>query len=258
MREWPRDIRESVGAGPREKVFGGDSADSVYRIVVAGGRGFHLKVAGGDRRAELRREREVLDWLAGRLGAPTVENYCEEGREAYLLMSSVSGCPAAGLVSDWKPKVLLAELTRALRRVHALPVESCPFDRTLSAVVGEAHRRAEEGRVHLEDFDDERQGWPIDRLQVELDRTIPKTEDRVFTHGDFCLPNILLQGGRVSGMVDWGRAGIADRYRDIALLLRSFGANMDADLQTSFCEVYGIQELDMERVRFYQLLDEFF
>ena len=32
-------------------------------------------------------------------------------------------------------------------------------------------------------------------------------EDLVFTHGDYCLPNVIIDGEEVAGFVDWGRAG---------------------------------------------------
>lgn len=57
----------------------------------------------------------------------------------------------------------------------------------------------------------------------------PAEEDLVFTHGDPSLPNVILEAseltGFVTGFVDVGRAGVGDRYRDLALAARSLAYN---------------------------------
>jgi len=39
----------------------------------------------------------------------------------------------------------------------------------------------------------------------------------VFTHGDYCLPNVLIEDKSNYGLVDWSQAGTGDIYRDILL-----------------------------------------
>jgi kanamycin kinase len=51
-----------------------------------------------------------------------------------------------------------------------------------------------------------------------LERLRPATEDPVVRHGDYCLPNVLLDDhGRASGYVDLGDLGVADRWWDLAV-----------------------------------------
>ena len=55
----------------------------------------------------------------------------------------------------------LADMTS---RLHALPVDECPFDRTLRVTGPLARAAAAAGEVDLEDLDADRQGWSIDQL----------------------------------------------------------------------------------------------
>ena len=44
---------------------------------------------------------------------------------------------------------------------------------------------------------------------------VSQDSDLVFTHGDYCAPNILVGAAplhTVTGVVDWGYAGVADRW----------------------------------------------
>lgn len=95
-------------------------------------------------------------------------------------------------------------------------------------------------------------------LFEELVSNKPLDEELVFTHGDYCLPNVIMENQRVSGYIDWGRAGVADKYQDLALAIRSISYNFGKDYVPYFLAGYGIKELDESKVDFYQLMDEFY
>jgi aminoglycoside phosphotransferase len=80
----------------------------------------------------------------------------------------------------------------------------------------------------------------------------------IFTHGDYCLPNIIIHEGKLNGFIDWGRAGIADKYQDIALVVRSIIRNFGKKYTNMFLDEYGLVQFDRARIEYYQLLDEFF
>ena len=86
---------------------------------------------------------------------------------------------------------------------------------------------------------------------------LPLEFDRVFTHGDFTLDNLLIEGGAVVGCIDVGRAGVADRYQDLALLWNCLG-EFGLDLQARLFAQYGIDRPDPRRMGFHLLLDELF
>jgi aminoglycoside phosphotransferase len=78
----------------------------------------------------------------------------------------------------------------------------------------------------------------------------------VFIHGDFCLPNVLVHDGRVSGLVDVGRAGLGDPLDDLAAgvwsLQYNFGPGLGPGLAREFLDAYGAEPMTdraVERLR---------
>ena len=66
-------------------------------------------------------------------------------------------------------------------------------------------------------------------------------------HGDFCLPNILVNDGKISGFIDLGDSGIGDPWRDYAWCIWSLRYNLKTDAYTGLLlEKLGI-EFDQEK-----------
>lgn len=95
-------------------------------------------------------------------------------------------------------------------------------------------------------------------MYASLEERRPDEQELVFTHGDYYLPNILLQGKRISGFIDLDRAGIADRYNDLAIASRSIAYNLGADYEQCFFLAYGIENVDEEKIEYYRMMDELF
>lgn len=133
------------------------------------------------------------------------------------------------------------------------------MDRSLKRKLELGERRIEEGKVDEDDLEEENdQRKPSDIYRELLDAK-PKHEDLVFAHGDYCMPNVIIDENRLAGFIDLGGAGIADRYQDIALAIRSLRHNYRSDEYKSlFMAYYGLSEWDEEKIDYYILLDELF
>jgi streptomycin 6-kinase len=244
----PAAIRHAIGDAVLEPVRVGRSDADVWRV----GR-FYLKAS--DHVASLRAEAARLEWLVGHVDVPKVLAFEATEDRAYLLTTRLRGVGAHEYRGT--PQRCVELLARGLRAWHRLPIESCPFDARLAATIAQARANAESGRVDETDFDDSRVGRTALELFVELVATQPRDEDLVVAHGDYCLPNIVIEDDAISGFVDVGRAGVADRYQDLALAARSIEYNIGAEYVAPFFAAYGV-EPDPRRIAFYQLLDEFF
>lgn len=229
----------------------------VFRLVKPEGTVWYLKTAVGYPAVELQAEAEVMDWLDGKLPVPRRLFFERVGEQVFLLMTAVPGIDFTHFNdgSDEAKETAVHLLAAGLRQVHSLPITGCPFDRRLAMKMESARRHMQAGQVAEADFDS---SYSISEAYQLLLATRPTSEDLVFTHGDYCLPNIVTVDGRVSGFIDLGRAGVADRYQDLAICWRSTNHNFGPGWGDKFLAAYGVPQPDAGKMAFYRLLDEFF
>lgn len=218
----------------------------------------YLKMQGNGFIERLSDEKERMEWIDERLPVPRVLFYGEDDSKEYLLMTEVKGVNAADPAHAACLPTMLESIGEKLRTIHRIPIATCPFDQTLDRKIEKAKNRVDSGQVDEDDFDEERIGRKASELYDDLISKRPLHEELVFTHGDFCLPNVLIENSEVSGFIDWGRAGIADKYQDLSLAIRSISSNFGKEFVPFFLSGYGEAEVDMARVHYYQLMDEFF
>lgn len=221
------------------------------------------------RQARFEADVAMLRWLQGRLPVPRVLAAVQEGEHQYLLMSRIHGKMACDEVFMAQPEALVDMLAEALRTLWAVDITHCPKHRTLAADLEEGRERVEKNLVNTDDVEPETFGPggfenPA-ALLAWLEENAPE-EEPVLSHGDFCLPNVFLEDGKLSGFIDLGDCGISDKWRDIALCHRSLRHNFcgkyaacpreDFDPDILF-EKLGV-EPNWEKLRYYVLLDELF
>lgn len=247
----------------------GKSGAQVFRLDDEGGRAqLYAKGASKGARPDvvegLRHEATHLMWFLGQgIPVPEVVELRTDGDRTWLITRALPGRSAAEIWPSDRRGRITETLADIACRMHALSTSDCPFDRRLSRAIPEAEQRAAAGLVDLEDLDESRAGWSVERLLDALHATRPSSEDVVVCHGDFCLPNVLVDadGTTVTGLLDVGRLGLADRYVDLALMSRSLASPRNEQYGSRdaerFLTRYGADPAD-PRITFYRLLDEFY
>ena len=210
----------------------------------------------------------VMRWLEGRLPVPCVLAYEKEEGLSYLLMSRIRGEMACHRDYLSRPEILLPLLAEALHMLWRVDCAGCPRNCGPDEELREARERVEKGLVNVENAEPDTfspGGFANpEKLLQWLEDNRPPMEP-VLSHGDFCLPNILLRDGRIEGFIDLGNTGVSDKWRDIALGLRSLRHNTDGTYGFS-CEGYTAEGFfdalglapNEEKLRYYTLLDELF
>lgn len=200
----------------------------------------------------------VMQWLKGKLPVPEVlAAFSEDGRD-YLLMTKIEGDMACSERYMEQPELLLSLLAEVLQMLWAVDISDCPYERGLDAELAEARYNVENGLVDMENVQPDTFGEngfaDASELLAWLEEHRPQPEPTL-SHGDFCLPNLLLRNGQISGLIDLGKTGVADRWKDIALCYRSL---KDVEIVPErLFDALGL-EPDWEKIRYYILLDELF
>jgi aminoglycoside phosphotransferase len=235
----------------------GCSNSTVWRI--EGNLAAHLKITPKDLQEGLGQERDALLWLFGKVPVPEILYYSTSKAGEYLLCSTLPGLPCSHPEMLENPELIVRIMAQGLRRIHSLPISTCPLNQRLETKLKVAERRVSLGLVDEGDFDPASYDKSASKLLLYLQSNRTQQEDLVVTHGDYCLPNCIVNDERLSGFVDLGRAGVADRYQDIALVVRSIRYNLDWQGWVDvFLSEYGIEEPDIVKMNYYALLDELF
>lgn len=211
---------------------------------------------------------EMMRWLEGRLPAPRVITYENTGDTAWLLMTRVPGKMACDREYLNAPDRLVPLLAKAVQMLWEVDYTACPRSRTLDAELAHAKYSLENGLVDVSRLEKDTIGpngfESLEKLLDWLENNKPPLEP-AFSHGDCCLPNIFFSGDQVTGFIDLGDSGVADKWRDLAYCYRSLKHNTDGTYGTvvpdlcpeSLFDALGLRP-DWDKLRYYILLDEFF
>ncbi len=218
---------------------------------------------------ESENEHNVMAWLQNKLPVPKILGFTRDEKRNYLLMTKVPGKMACDSKYLNNPEHLITLLTNALRMLWELDISNCPYNNNLDKKLPMARYNVENNLVDIDNAEKNtfgENGFKNPKHLLEWLYNNKPEEELVFTHGDFCLPNIFFSDNEVTGFIDLGRAGIADKWQDIALCYRSLLHNFDGKYNgiqyqgfypEMLFEKLGIDP-DWDKIMYYILLDELF
>jgi kanamycin kinase len=227
---------------------------TTWRLTAPDGAVRFAKVDRAGRFPTLEGEAERMRWAGPHLPVPAVVAIERVGTASVLLTEALPGRDATD--AGWRDDLpaLVRSLGRGLRAFHeAVEPDRCPFRFERTRALGHVRRRVSEGDIESGGFHEEHAHLTPRAALAELEATATWTEDLVVCHGDYCPPNVLLDGRVVTGYLDLGELGVADRWSDIAVGAWSTCWNFGEALEPLFYESYGV-EPDPMRIRYYRLL----
>lgn len=212
-------------------------------------------------------EHRMTRWLKGRLRVPDIieEAYVDGTR--FLLMSRIPGkhlCEEDIL----DQQELLAEVVAdGLKQLWAVDISGCPTDRTIEQKFREIETGIRNNTITMDNARQEATYGPGGfNSPSELFDWLVKhrpAEEKVLSHGDYCLPNIFCNGKKLTGFIDLGLSGVADKWVDIEMVLWSMWANSTGQFggkcrpfdRNMLFDALGMKP-DEDKLRYYGLLNE--
>ena len=226
-----------------------------------------LKVENGQEESD--NERIMMSYLSDKLPVPNILCSDKNNGVNYLLMSKIEGSMSCSPELLENPVHLVKLLADGLRMLWSVNISKCPLNNSLDNKLRQAEYRVMNNLCDMESVEPTTYGIggfknPKQLLQW-LNENRPD-EEFVFSHGDYCLPNIFIKDDKINGFIDLGRSGVADIYQDIALCYRSIQHNFDGKYSRRKYEKFDATVLfdelkivpDWDKIKFYILLDELF
>jgi kanamycin kinase len=168
----------------------------------------------------------------------------------WLLTAKLRGddCTAAKYLEQ--PERLCDILAERLAMLHGLPYAHCPIQNHTIRYLSNAEWKMQTGEYDNSHFPDSfgyrsaEEAWAVVAMRSNTLRS------DTLLHGDYCLPNIILDDGRFSGFIDLDSAGVGDRHVDIFWALWSLAFNLKTDkYRDRFIDAYGRDRVDEGMLR---------
>ena len=208
--------------------------------------GYYLKSA---KAGSLAREAEMTRYFHSKGLAPEILCYTTEGEKDYLLSRRVMGEDATHEAYLADPKRLCDMLAERLRSLHEESFDGCPVaDRTAEylALVETNYKTGKGDPSFLRDYG----GFTSDEAYAIVKENAPYLKRDVLLHGDYCLPNIMLENWRFSSFIDVGNGGVGDRHIDLFWGVWTFWYNLKTAAYTHrFLDAYGRDKVEPSLLR---------
>ena len=181
----------------------------------------------------------------------------ESADRDWLLTARIPGedCTHGMYLED--PVRLCDTAGELLRQLHDLSASDCPILHT-APYLANAREHSRAGRFDTSLFGDRCPFSSADDARHTLDAAMPCFHTDTLLHGDYCLPNILLEDWNFSGFIDVGGGGLGDRHVDLFWGIWSLGFNLKTYRYTDrFLDAYGRDAVQPEMLRAVAALEAF-
>jgi len=157
-----------------------------------------------------------------------------------------------------QPERLCDIIAERLAILHSMDFADCPVQNHTEKFLAtaEENRRADNfDKSHFPDsfgYESPEQVWEV----VEFCKHLLRND--VLLHGDYCLPNIILNNREFSGFIDLGNGGVGDRHVDIFWGIWTLYYNLKTNkYRQRFIDAYGRDKVDEDMLRLVAAIEVF-
>ena len=228
------------------KLYDSSCSPNARVIFIDKDNGYFLKFA---QKSSLERESAMTRYFHSKGLAAKVLTYISDESD-WLLTEKIKGddCTAAKYLEQ--PERLAETLGERLAFLHGTDYTDCPVPNHTERYLIKAKVNMETEQYDKSHFPDSfgyesaEQDWEV----VEKQGRLLKTD--TLLHGDYCLPNIILDDWRFSGFIDLDSGGVGDRHIDLFWGAWTLWFNLKTDkYRDRFFDAYGRDKIDEDMLR---------
>ena len=238
--ELPREIEALVSGA---KIYDSSCSPEARVYFIDRDGGYYLKVGGA---GNLLKEAEMTAYLYKKGLGTEVLNYIS-GENDIMLSRAVVGEDCTGDKYLAEPKRLCDLLAERLRALHELDASECPVKDRVGEYIALAEANYHADSYNKEHFPDSFGFRSGEEAYAFLQSGKHLLKNECLIHGDYCLPNVMLDGWKFSGFIDVDNAGIGDRHIDLFWGRWSLGFNLKTnEFGERFLDAYGKDKIDKD------------
>ncbi len=188
--------------------------------------------------------------------APKALEYISDTND-FLVTAKVKGDDCINPKYLQQPQKLCETLACLLRELHGMDYSDCPIKNHTQIFLDSAKKNYREGLCDKDilkqlNLNNPKEAWDIINSQKHLLR------NEVLLHGDYCLPNVILDDWKLSGFIDVGNGGVGDRHVDIFWGIYTLFFNLKTHKYAKrFIDAYGKELVDCEKLRLIAAIEIF-
>lgn len=228
------------------RIFDSSSSPEARVYFIDRDGGYFLKKA---ERGTLLREAQMTGYFH-KIGLGAEVLSYESGEFDLLLTSKVQGEDCTAKKHLENPKKLCDTIALTLRSLHEKDYTGCPVTDRTAEYLRVAHENYRTGRFDTSHFPDSFGYESADEAMRVLSAGEGALKSDVLLHGDYCLPNIILDGWKLSGFVDVASGGVGDRHIDLFWGAWTLMFNLGTDeYRKRFFDAYGRDKVDEDIIK---------
>ncbi len=148
------------------------------------------------------------------------------------------------------PQKLCDILALKLRELHETDFSDCPVKNRNESYIALAEKNFREGIYDKSLFPDNWGYASAEDAYNVVCQAEGLLKSEVLLHGDYCLPNIILDDWKFSGFIDLGNGGVGDRHIDLFWGVWTLFFNLKTEKYGErFLDAYGRDKLDKDMLK---------
>jgi len=208
--------------------------------------GFFLKSAPKD---ALKREATMTRYFHGIGMAAEVLSYISDEKD-WMLTAKIHGEDGAMEKHTQDPKRLCDIFAERLAMLHSMDFSSCPIPNHTALYLESAKNNKLNGTYDKSNFPDSWGYASANEAWAVIEKSGHLLQTDTLLHGDYCLPNIILNDWKFAGFIDLDNGGVGDRHVDIFWATWTLFWNLKThDYRQRFIDAYGRDKVSEDMLR---------